>query len=88
MADGLSFVRQQYEITTAVLEQSQKVAGSLCLNPLLKNDYPVLSHIRNSFAQILEYIRAAYGNYLTTSTVEAYLQRVRTMPQERVFDAL
>jgi hypothetical protein len=64
------------------------VAGSLCLNPLLKNDYPVLSYIRNSFAQILEYMETTFGNYLTTSVVEAYLQRVRAMPQERVFDAL
>jgi hypothetical protein len=58
------------------------------LNPLFKNDFPVLSYIRNSLRQVHDYLSGTYANFLTEETLETYIERVRSMPQQKQFDAL
>jgi|JI9StandDraft_1071089.scaffolds.fasta_scaffold705894_1 hypothetical protein len=81
-------MRHQYQLFRGVLEQCDKLIGGFCLNPLFRNDYPVLSYLRGSYRQISEFLNDSYAHFLTDETIERYVARVRALPQDRQFDAL
>lgn len=58
-------MRHQYELFRGVLEQSEKMINGFCLNPLFRNDYPVLSYLRGSLKQIRAFLGENYANFLT-----------------------
>jgi len=62
--------------------------SGFCLNPLFRNDYPVLSYLRGSFRQIYDFLNDRYAKFLVDETLDKYVARVRALPQDNKFDAL
>lgn len=58
-------MQHQYHLFRGVLQQSEKVVAAFSLNPLFKNDFPVLSYLRGSFRQIFEFLTESYSTFFS-----------------------